>query len=185
MYINLNRKAFHIKLYKHNTPIRLLVNWYIDPAFRLATYLAQMLKENLCLSYTYMRGEGEAVTKCSYKLIVACLLKARIVKPAETDVAREWLCKQRLLLGNGSVVITWSLQQTGTQQWSNCGKQCFLRGPCQCCKMQSSCHYKLCRTKAEVILNHVNPHVGGTGQGEASHRKYKRLKLDGGLRLFI
>jgi hypothetical protein len=34
----------------------------------------------------------------------------------------------------------------------------------------------LCRTQAEVILNHVIPNVCGTGQEEAMHRKYKRLK---------
>jgi hypothetical protein len=28
---------------------------------------------------------------------------------------------------------------------------------------------KLCRTQAEVILNHVNSNVCGTGQGEARH----------------
>jgi hypothetical protein len=28
--------------------------------------------------------------------------------------------------------------------------------------------------------NHENEHVRGTGQGEARHRKYKRLKLGGG-----
>jgi hypothetical protein len=39
---------------------------------------------------------------------------------------------------------------------------------------------KLCRTQAKVFLNHVNPNVCGTGQGETSHRKYKRLKLGGG-----
>jgi hypothetical protein len=39
---------------------------------------------------------------------------------------------------------------------------------------------KLCRTQAEVILNHVNPSVRGIGQGEAMHRKYKRLKLNVG-----
>jgi hypothetical protein len=38
---------------------------------------------------------------------------------------------------------------------------------------------KLCRTLAEVILNHVNPNVHGIGQGEAMHRKYKRFKLGG------
>jgi hypothetical protein len=38
------------------------------------------------------------------------------------------------------------------------------------------CITKLCRTEAEVILNHVNPNA----QGEAMHRKYKRLKLGGG-----
>jgi hypothetical protein len=38
----------------------------------------------------------------------------------------------------------------------------------------------LCRTQAEVILNHLNPNVRGTGQGEGMYRKYKRLKLGGG-----
>jgi hypothetical protein len=36
---------------------------------------------------------------------------------------------------------------------------------------------KLFKTQAEVILNHANPNVHDTGQGEAMHRKYKRLKL--------
>jgi hypothetical protein len=39
---------------------------------------------------------------------------------------------------------------------------------------------KLCRTQAEVILNHVNPKVHGIGKGDARHRKYKRLKLGSG-----
>jgi hypothetical protein len=39
---------------------------------------------------------------------------------------------------------------------------------------------KLCSAKAEVILNHVNPNIRGTGQGEARHGKYKRLKHGGG-----
>jgi hypothetical protein len=39
---------------------------------------------------------------------------------------------------------------------------------------------KLCRRQAEVILNHENPNVRETGQGEPRHRKYKRLKLGGG-----
>jgi hypothetical protein len=39
---------------------------------------------------------------------------------------------------------------------------------------------KLCRQQAEVIQNHENEHVRGTGQGEARHRKYKRLKLCSG-----
>jgi hypothetical protein len=39
---------------------------------------------------------------------------------------------------------------------------------------------KLCRRQAEVILNHENPNVRAIGQGEARHRKYKRLKLGGG-----
>jgi hypothetical protein len=39
---------------------------------------------------------------------------------------------------------------------------------------------KLCRRQAEVILNHENPNVRATGQGEARHRKHKRFKLGGG-----
>jgi hypothetical protein len=39
---------------------------------------------------------------------------------------------------------------------------------------------KLCRRQEEVILNHENPYVRAIGQGEASHRKNKRLKLGGG-----
>jgi hypothetical protein len=38
---------------------------------------------------------------------------------------------------------------------------------------------KLCRTLAEVILNHVNTNVCGIGQ-EARHRKFKRPKLGRG-----
>jgi hypothetical protein len=37
---------------------------------------------------------------------------------------------------------------------------------------------KLSRQQAEVIQNHEN--VRNIGQGEARHRKYKRLKLGGG-----
>jgi hypothetical protein len=39
---------------------------------------------------------------------------------------------------------------------------------------------KLCRQQAEVIINHNNENVCYIGQGEARHRKYKRLKLGGG-----
>jgi hypothetical protein len=39
---------------------------------------------------------------------------------------------------------------------------------------------KLCRRQAEIILNHENPNVRSIGQGEARHRKHKRLKLGGG-----
>jgi hypothetical protein len=38
---------------------------------------------------------------------------------------------------------------------------------------------KLCRQQAEVIQNYENEHVCSIGQGEARHRKYKRLKLGG------
>jgi hypothetical protein len=39
---------------------------------------------------------------------------------------------------------------------------------------------KLCRQQAEVIRNHENSNVRHIGQGEARHRKHKRLKLGGG-----
>jgi hypothetical protein len=39
---------------------------------------------------------------------------------------------------------------------------------------------KLCTQQAEVIQNHENENVHYTGQGEARHRKHKRLKLGGG-----
>jgi hypothetical protein len=41
---------------------------------------------------------------------------------------------------------------------------------------------KSCRQQAEVIQNHENENenVRYIGQGEAPHRKYKRLKLGGG-----
>jgi hypothetical protein len=39
---------------------------------------------------------------------------------------------------------------------------------------------KLSRHQAEVIQNHENGNVRNIGQGEARHRKYKRLKLGSG-----
>jgi hypothetical protein len=39
---------------------------------------------------------------------------------------------------------------------------------------------KSCRQQAEVNLNHENENVRYIGQGEAPHRKCKRLKLGGG-----
>jgi hypothetical protein len=39
---------------------------------------------------------------------------------------------------------------------------------------------KSCKQQAEVIQNHENENVRYNGQGEARHRKYKRLKLGGG-----
>jgi len=39
---------------------------------------------------------------------------------------------------------------------------------------------KLCRQQAEVLQNQVNNNVPNIGQGEAQHRKCKRLKLRGG-----
>jgi hypothetical protein len=37
-----------------------------------------------------------------------------------------------------------------------------------------------CRQQAEVIQHHENENVRYIGQGEARHRKYKRIKLGGG-----
>jgi hypothetical protein len=39
---------------------------------------------------------------------------------------------------------------------------------------------KLSRQQAEVIQSHEHANVRNIGQGEARHRKYKRLKLGGG-----
>jgi hypothetical protein len=39
---------------------------------------------------------------------------------------------------------------------------------------------KSCRQQAEVIQNHENENVRYIGQGEARHRKYKRLQLGSG-----
>jgi hypothetical protein len=39
---------------------------------------------------------------------------------------------------------------------------------------------KLCKQQAKVIQHHENIHVRNIWQGEARHRKYKRLKLGGG-----
>jgi hypothetical protein len=39
---------------------------------------------------------------------------------------------------------------------------------------------KLCRQQAQVIQNHHKSNVRNIGQGQAQHRKYKRLKLGGG-----
>jgi hypothetical protein len=39
---------------------------------------------------------------------------------------------------------------------------------------------KSSRQQAEVIQHHENENVRYIGQGEARHRKYKRLKLGGG-----
>jgi hypothetical protein len=39
---------------------------------------------------------------------------------------------------------------------------------------------KLCKQQVEVIQDHGNENVRAIGQGEARHRKYKRLKLGGG-----
>jgi hypothetical protein len=39
---------------------------------------------------------------------------------------------------------------------------------------------KSCRQQVEVIQNYENENVPYIGQGEARHRKYKKLKFGGG-----
>jgi hypothetical protein len=39
---------------------------------------------------------------------------------------------------------------------------------------------KLCKQQAQVIRRHENIHIRNIGQGEARHRKYKKLKHGGG-----
>jgi hypothetical protein len=61
---------------------------------------------------------------------------------------------------------------------------CFLRGPYRGIILTTTVaavqyKTKLCRQQTEVILNHHNENVRYIGQGEARHRKYKRLKLGG------
>jgi hypothetical protein len=38
---------------------------------------------------------------------------------------------------------------------------------------------QLCRQQADIIQNHENENVLNIGQGEARHKKYKKLKLCG------
>jgi hypothetical protein len=39
---------------------------------------------------------------------------------------------------------------------------------------------KLCKQQAKAVPRHETDHIRSIGQGEARHRKYKRLKLSGG-----
>jgi hypothetical protein len=39
---------------------------------------------------------------------------------------------------------------------------------------------KVCKQQVKLIQHHENIHICNTGQGEAQHRKCKRLKLGGG-----
>jgi hypothetical protein len=39
---------------------------------------------------------------------------------------------------------------------------------------------KLCMQQAEIVQSYENAHVPEIGEGEARHRKQKRLKLGGG-----
>jgi hypothetical protein len=54
-------------------------------------------------------------------------------------------------------------------------------GPRYAHSFQPSACVQLCKKNMPgVIQNHENKYVRGIGQGEARHRKYKRLKLGGG-----
>jgi hypothetical protein len=77
------------------------------------------------------------------------------------------------------------------QQWKYCWKQCFLLIGSDATSLDTGSRFthsfqnsvrirKLCRQQAEIIQNHDNENIGNIGQGEALHRKYKRLKLGGG-----
>jgi hypothetical protein len=56
-YTNMNPSAptLHatVKLHKHNTPIRPIINWINAPAYKLAKFLATILQKHLQLPYTY------------------------------------------------------------------------------------------------------------------------------------
>jgi hypothetical protein len=54
---------------------------------------------------------------------VAYLLKTGIVKPGETAIARQPLCKH-------ATVPETSISNVCMQQWRNCWKRCFLCCPC-------------------------------------------------------
>jgi hypothetical protein len=55
----------------------------------------------------------------------------------------------------------------------------FLCSPCRGVKKKTFGAIE-CKKQTEVTQNHENEYVRGIGQGEARHRKYKRLKLGGG-----
>jgi hypothetical protein len=74
------------------------------------------------------------------------------------------------------------LQNRVLRAIGNLDRRTLVREMCVAFKIPYVYDYitKLCRAQAEVILNHRNPILHGIGQGEAMHRKYKRLKLGGG-----
>jgi hypothetical protein len=80
---------------------------------------------------------GAAPRREQYCIFAQC----RILKPLEENFDKEWICNQRPLLGKSSLAVTWSYQQTRTQQWSDCWKRCFLRGSCR--DVISSTSYEL------------------------------------------
>jgi hypothetical protein len=55
----------------------------------------------------------------------------------------------------------------------------FVQGfkPFMCIQLYKK---KSAQTRTEVMQNHGNENVRSIGQGEARHRKYKKLKLGGG-----
>jgi len=48
-------------------------------------------------------------------------------------------------------------------------------------KIRYTCpYYKIIQAESTSVRNYDNENVRNIGQGEAQHRKYKRLKLGGG-----
>jgi hypothetical protein len=97
---------------------------------------------------------------------------ARLQKHKQQTVAREWLCKH--ISKQPSHVTEEQLARSSRELLG----ALFSVGSMQ--RLYNEIYLEimiLCRMQAKVILNHENPNVHGTGQGEAMHRKYKRLKL--------
>jgi hypothetical protein len=69
------------------------------------------------------------------------------VKPAETALAMERLCRSPLL-SNGSAAVTWWPQQTRTQQQKTCWNGCLLCGPSRGFITMTSYHYQSVRVES-------------------------------------
>jgi hypothetical protein len=80
------------------------------------------------------------------------------VEQEETAIARQRLCKRVFAARNRQATIEEMFEAVFS----------VLSGP------------RLHSEDQRETLNHVNPNFRGIGQGEARHKKYKRLKLDGG-----
>jgi hypothetical protein len=97
-------------------------------------FLCQSTLENLKFQ---IPGLSESRKK---EHIVACTLKARIVKPAETAVAREQLCKHAWGVGDGGLrvgLLAVSTAVSTSQWWTAARRQTVVRG-CgheECCEI--------------------------------------------------
>jgi hypothetical protein len=82
---------------------------------------------------------------------------------------------------------------SGGYEWTSKGKEyrrtiaeCPRNTPIRDMQMDFQITYlyayatQLCRQQAHFNQNHENSHIRNIGPGEASHIKYKRLKLGGG-----